>query len=82
MFREMHGVRNFRFVFCVEVLDCIAERAEKRLKHAVKDEERWKGLDFSIYGSSITREMWTHRTHQPTPHARWSPHVPVPATVL
>lgn len=38
MFREMYGVRNFHLVLCLDVLECMAERAMQIFESVVKEE--------------------------------------------
>ena len=44
-FREMHSVRGFRLVLCVDVFDCMVEDCIETLEEVVKAEKVMGGLD-------------------------------------
>ena len=46
VFNEMYGVREFRLVFCADVLDCIAKCAMRVLGGIVEAERKKGGLDY------------------------------------
>ena len=60
--REMHSVRDFRLVLCVDVLDCMAEEATRLLGDIVKAEEAKGGFDFLLSEPSVVCEKRVVRT--------------------
>jgi hypothetical protein len=60
--REMHSVRDFRLVFCVDVLDCMTEDATRLLGDIVKTEEAKGGFDFLLSEPSVICEKRVVRT--------------------
>ena len=62
VFREMHSVRDFRLVLCVDVFDCIVEDATRLLGDIVKAEEAKGGFDFLLSEPLVICEKRVVRT--------------------
>jgi len=63
---DMCKVRKIRLVFCADVLECIAERAVRMLKHYVETERRNGGLEYLEEAPLIISEMRTLRSRPGT----------------
>ena len=62
VFSEMHRMREFRLVLCVDVLDCIAEYAVGVLERIVEEERMNGRLDFLLCEPLIISEIRSPRT--------------------
>ena len=62
VFRDMHSVRDFRLVLCVDVLDCMAEDSTRMLGGIVKVEEAKGGFDFLLSEPLVVCEKRVVRT--------------------
>ena len=62
LFREMYRAREFRLVFCADVLDCAAEDAIRTLERVVKVEKVKGGLDYPFCEPLVTSERRLPRT--------------------
>ena len=72
VFREMHMVRDFRLVFCVDVLDCVVESATEVLEYVVKKEKERGGFDYLFFEPLVISERRTPRTRCSDRNAGWS----------
>ena len=62
VFREMHSVREFRLVFCVDVVDCMMSHALRLLGNIFQDEEARREFDYLLYEPFIICERRMLRT--------------------
>jgi len=83
VFREMHKVRDFRLVFCADILDCgAASGAMKMLKHFVKKEKKQGGLNYLLHEPLVISGRRTVRTRRYDHITGWSVNTPVRASAL
>ena len=71
-FREMHSVRAFRLVLCVDVFDCMVEDGLEKLGRAVKAEKVMGELDYLFEEPLIIFERRSLRTRFVDQSAGWS----------
>ena len=82
VFREIHHVRDFRLVLCVDVFDRILEPAIKMLEGVVKEEMEKGGLDYLPCEPLIISERRAPRNRHTDPNEAWPQHMPVPPSAL
>ena len=62
VFQEMHSVRGFWLVFCMDVSDCVMRYALGELESVLRGEEGSGGFDYLLYGPVVTCERRVLRT--------------------
>ena len=72
IFREIHGVRDFRLVLCADVFGCMMESAVQILKYIVREEREKGGLDYLSYEPLVISERRTPRTRCSDDRIGWS----------
>ena len=68
--REMHSVRGFSLVFCLDVSDCVMRYALGELKSVLQWEEKSGGFDYLLDGPVVTCERRVLCTGPRDPHVR------------
>ena len=59
IFREMHEAREFRLMFCVDILDPVVRDATEMLERIVRVEKTEGGFDYLLHEPLIIVEMRT-----------------------
>jgi hypothetical protein len=62
LFHEMHCVRDFRLVICVDAIECMEEQAMQTMESIVKAQREKGGFDFLHCEPLITCERRVLRT--------------------
>ena len=71
-FREIHSIRAFRLVLCVDVFDCMVEDGIETLGRFVKAEKVTGGLDYLLQEPLIMFERRSLRTRFVDHSGGWS----------
>ena len=75
-FREMHAVRGFRLVFCVDAVECMLEQSVHILETFVNEEKALRGFDYLLCEPLIVCENRLLRTRRSDFNAGWSGTIP------
>ena len=62
VFREIHNVRDFRLVLCVDALACVMDQAIKQMEEIVERERARGGFDFLSCEPLLVYERRTLQT--------------------